>query len=84
MLEVPASHMRLVTDSDAMRQLTNALQCPSISGETMLDIVTLWLALTYTTETHSYLVEAGLVESFLAKPDIPKPENSDNLIALYQ
>ena len=83
MLEVPSSHMELVTNAEAMRQLTNAMQCPSIEGETMLDIVTQWLTLSYTKETHSYLVEAGLVENFLAKPNIEEAENSDNL-TLYQ
>ena len=84
MLEVPSSHMELVTNAEAMGQLTNAMQCPSIEGETRLDIVTQWMTLSYTKETHIYLVEAGLVESFLAKPNMEEAKNSDNLIALYQ
>ena len=77
MLEIPSSHMELATDTSAMRQLSNAMQCPSIDRETMVCIVNLWKTLAYTAETHSYLVEAGLVESFLAMPNI---ENSNDLM----
>ena len=61
--------MELATDTSAMRQLSNMMQCPSIDGETVRNIVIVCLTLAYTAETHSYLVEAGLVESFLAKPN---------------
>ena len=60
--------MELVTDTSAMRQISNMTQCPSIDGDTMVNIVIVCLILAYTAETHSYLVESGLVESFLATP----------------
>ena len=60
--------MELATDTSTMRQLSNMMQCPSISGETVKNVVTVLLNLAYTTETHSYLVEAGLVDSFLVNP----------------
>ena len=81
MLDIPFSHMELVTDTSAMRQLSNMMHCPSMNEEKMVDIVNLWKNLAYTAETHSYLVEAGLVESFLAKPSI---EEFENLMLLYQ
>ena len=61
--------MELVTNTSAMRQISNMMQCPSIDGETVRNVVMVYLTLTYTAETHSYLVEADLVESFLAKPN---------------
>ena len=76
--------MELATDTSAMRQLSNAMQCPTIDEETMLDIVTLWQTLTYTAETHSYLVEAGLIKNFLAKPNIEESKASNDLKILYQ
>ena len=54
--------MELVTDTSAMRQISNMTQCPSIDGDTMVNIVIVCLILAYTAETHSYLVESGLVE----------------------
>ena len=52
--------------------------------ETVLDIVSTWLTLAHTTETHSYLIEAGLVDSFLAKPNIGETETGNELKLLYQ
>ena len=60
--------MELATDTSAMRQLSNVMQCLSFDEETVANVVIVSLTLAYTAETHSYLVEAGLVESFLAKP----------------
>ena len=64
----PSCHMDLATDASAMVQLSNMLQCPSIDGDSVLVIVINCLSIAYTAETHSYLVEAGLIERFLAPP----------------
>lgn len=76
--------MELATDTNAMRQLSNVMHCPSIDGEIMVGIVNMWKTLAYTEETHSYLVEADLVESFLAKPNMEEFENSNDIKLLYQ
>ena len=76
--------MELATDTNVLTQLSNVVHCPSIDEETVLDIVSIWLTLAHTTETHSYLVEAGLVDSFLARPNIGETENSNELKVLYQ
>ena len=61
-------HMDLATDKNVMTQLSNMLQCPSIDGHSVVIIAILCLSIAYTAETHSYLVEAGLIERFLAPP----------------
>ena len=84
MCEISSCHIELVTDTSAITQLSNMIHCPSIDEETVLDIVSTWLTLAHTTETHSYLIEAGLVDSFLAKPNIGETETGNELKLLYQ
>ena len=66
MIEISSCHMELATNTRAMTQLSNIIQCPSIEGEAVVNVAIVCLILSYTMETHSYLVEAGLVKSFLA------------------
>ena len=69
MAEISTScHMELATDATAMTQLSNMMLCPSIDGHSVVGILALCLTIAYTAETHSYLVEAGLIERFLAPP----------------
>ena len=77
----PSCHMDLATDASAMVQLSNMMQCPSIDGDSVVIIVILCLSIAYSVETHSYLVEAGLIERFLAPP--PTSVLNENAI-LYQ
>ena len=86
MTEILSCHMELATNTSAMRQFSNMMLCPSIDEETVRNVVIVCLTLAYTAETHSYLVEAGLVESFLAKPNTTRlvwlGNEGDNI--LYQ
>ena len=61
-------HMDLATNENVMTQLSNMMLCPSIDGHSVVTILVVCLNIAYSVETHSYLVEAGLIERFLAPP----------------
>ena len=69
MTEISSScHMEIATNASAMAQLSNMMQCPSVDGDSVTNIVIICLTIAYSAETHSYLVEAGLIERLLAPP----------------
>ena len=57
--------MEIATNMEVMKQLSRVVSCPSFDIEVIISVTLVGLTLAYTPETHSSLIDSGLVDSLL-------------------
>lgn len=63
--ELPETHLPVVTNRNAIDQLVNVATSNMFDIRTIQSVAVLLLVLSYTPETHSHLIQCGVVENMM-------------------